>query len=143
MAVITPRSDDRTAAPARAKVRDRHHRGASRWVVLALVSVGALLMLVPFVLMLLNAFKSPGDYSTNGPLSWPTEFYTKGLVTYWNQVNFPQKLWNSTAHRRRRSRCSRCCLAAQRLRDRHRPGEGPAVDRRAVPAGATCCRRRR
>ena len=46
--------------------------------------------------MLLNAFKSPADYSTNGPLSWPTEFYTKGLVTYWNQVNYPQKLWNST-----------------------------------------------
>ena len=26
-------------------------------------------------------------------------------------------------------------LVAQRLRDRHRPGEGPAVDRRIVPAG--------
>jgi len=39
---------------------------------------------------------SPADYSVNGPLSWPTEFYTKGLVTYWNVVNYPQKLWNST-----------------------------------------------
>ncbi len=80
--------------PAR-PVRDRHHRGVSRWVVLALVTVGALVMLVPFAFMLLNAFKSPGDYSSGGPLSWPTEFYTKGLRTYWTEVNFPLKFWNS------------------------------------------------
>ncbi|MEO3772218.1 carbohydrate ABC transporter permease [Micromonospora sp. B9E7] len=67
----------------------------SRWVVLALVTLGALVMLVPFAFMLLNAFKSPGDYSSGGPLSWPTEFYTKGLRTYWTEVNFPLKLWNS------------------------------------------------
>jgi len=80
--------------PAR-PVRDRHHRGVSRWVVLALVTLGALVMLVPFAFMLLNAFKSPGDYSSGGPLSWPTEFYTKGLRTYWTTVNFPLKFWNS------------------------------------------------
>ncbi|GGS05825.1 MULTISPECIES: carbohydrate ABC transporter permease [Micromonospora] len=85
-----------TPATGRARrVRDRHHRGAGRWVVLALVTVAALVMLVPFAFMLLNAFKSPGDYSTNGPLSWPSEFYTKGLRTYWEQVDFPVKLWNS------------------------------------------------
>ena len=78
------------------RTRDRFHRGTLRWVILLIVSFGALLMTVPFILMLLNAFKSPADYSVNGPLSWPTEFYTKGLVTYWNEVNYPQKLWNST-----------------------------------------------
>ncbi|NES14985.1 MULTISPECIES: carbohydrate ABC transporter permease [Micromonospora] len=83
--------------PARARrVPDRHHRGVTRWIVLALVTAAALAMLVPFAFMLLNAFKSPGDYSTNGPLSWPSEFYTKGLRTYWEQVDFPVKLWNST-----------------------------------------------
>jgi raffinose/stachyose/melibiose transport system permease protein len=85
------RADERAS-----RSRDRFHRGTARWVILVVVSAAALLMLVPFMLMLLNAFKSPADYSTNGPLSWPTEFYTKGLVTYWNQVNYPQKLWNST-----------------------------------------------
>jgi raffinose/stachyose/melibiose transport system permease protein len=74
---------------------DRRHRGAGRWIVLALVGAAALAMLVPFAFMLLNAFKSPGDYSTNGPLSWPSEFYTTGLRTYWEQVDFPVKLWNS------------------------------------------------
>ncbi|MFG2056099.1 carbohydrate ABC transporter permease [Micromonospora sp. NPDC048930] len=77
------------------RVPDRHHRGATRWIVLALVTAAALAMLIPFAFMLLNAFKSPGDYSTNGPLSWPSEFYTKGLRTYWEQVDFPVKLWNS------------------------------------------------
>ncbi|MFD0599335.1 carbohydrate ABC transporter permease [Catellatospora coxensis] len=81
-------------APRR-KVGDRHHRGASRWIVLALVTLAALAMLVPFVFMLLNAFKSPGDYSSSGPLSWPSEFYTKGLTTYWTEVDFPLKFWNS------------------------------------------------
>ena len=77
------------------QVPSRHRRGAGRWVVLVAVTIGALVMLVPFAFMLLNAFKSPSDYSTNGALSWPTGFYTKGLETYWQQVNFPLKLWNS------------------------------------------------
>lgn len=91
----------RTASPAPAspapapRSRDRHHRGAGRWVLLAVVGAAGLVMLVPFAVMVLNAFKSPSDYSSNGPLSWPTSFYTKGLTTYWTQVDFPQKLWNS------------------------------------------------
>ncbi|SBT47294.1 carbohydrate ABC transporter permease [Micromonospora narathiwatensis] len=84
-----------TPAAATRRAPDRHHRGVTRWIVLALVTAAALAMLVPFAFMLLNAFKSPGDYSTNGPLSWPSEFYTKGLRTYWEQVDFPLKLWNS------------------------------------------------
>jgi raffinose/stachyose/melibiose transport system permease protein len=86
-----------TEAPATPPppVRSRHRRGAARWVVLALVALAALAMLVPFGLMLLNAFKSPGDYSSQGALSWPSEFYTEGLRTYWNTVDYPRKLWNS------------------------------------------------
>jgi raffinose/stachyose/melibiose transport system permease protein len=52
-------------------------------------------MLVPFVIMVLNAFKAPADYSQNGPLSWPAEFYTEGLRNFWTRVNFPEKLVNS------------------------------------------------
>jgi raffinose/stachyose/melibiose transport system permease protein len=73
----------------------RLRRGPGRWVVLGLVTLCALAVIAPFLLMLLNAFKSPSDYSSNGPLSLPTEIYTKGLTTYWEQVNYPQKLLNS------------------------------------------------
>lgn len=73
----------------------RHHRGVTRWFVLALASLFALAMLSPFVLMVLNAFKSPQDYSQNGPLAFPTEIYTQGLVNFWNRTEFPLKLWNS------------------------------------------------
>lgn len=74
---------------------DRHHRGVGRWIVLVLAVVFALAMLAPFLIMLLNAFKSPQDYSQNGPLGLPTEFYTDGLVKFWTRTNFPLKLWNS------------------------------------------------
>ena len=91
-------SPDRAATPATASTRrprDRHRRGSVRWVVLALVTAGALVMLVPLGFMLLNAFKSPSDYSNHGPLSWPSGLYTKGLQTYWHESDYPRKLWNS------------------------------------------------
>ncbi len=73
----------------------RHRRGRARWVVLAVAVLVAVAMLLPFAIMLLNAFKSPADYSLNGPLSWPQEFYTSGVQAFWERVNFPQKLVNS------------------------------------------------
>jgi raffinose/stachyose/melibiose transport system permease protein len=85
-------------APAADRPRrqpNRQRRGTARWVVLALVTAGAVVILVPLGFMLLNAFKSPGDYSNNGPLSWPSGFYTEGLETYWREADYPQKLWNS------------------------------------------------
>ncbi|TDC58430.1 carbohydrate ABC transporter permease [Micromonospora sp. KC207] len=95
--ITPPKAPTAAAKPGRpARVPDRHHRGVGRWTVLAVVTAGALVMLVPFAFMLLNAFKAPGQYSTDGPLSWPSEFYTQGLRTYWTRVDFPQKLWNST-----------------------------------------------
>lgn len=73
----------------------RHRRGASRWFVLAGAVLVALAMMVPFLIMVLNAFKSPQDYSQNGPLSLPSELYTEGLVNFWQRTNFPGKLLNS------------------------------------------------
>jgi len=73
----------------------RHRIGKARWFVLAGAILVALLILAPIMIMLLNAFKSPSDYSQNGPLSWPHELYFDGLKAFWERVNFPQKLWNS------------------------------------------------
>ena len=83
------------AAVGARRPRDRFHRGAQRWVILALTVLVALAMMVPFVIMVLNAFKSPAEYSANGPLSLPSKLYTDGLVNFWHRVNFPEKLVNS------------------------------------------------
>lgn len=77
------------------KRKDRYHKGVARWVVLVLAVIFGLLMIAPFLLMLLNAFKPPSDYSSGGPLAFPTEFYTDGLIAFWNKVEFPSKVWNS------------------------------------------------
>jgi len=76
-------------------VPNRHHSGGLRWVILAICVLFAAAMLVPFAIMVMNAFKSPSDYSQNGPLALPSEFYTQGLTTFWQRTNFPLKLWNS------------------------------------------------
>jgi len=84
-----------TKSPTFTANRDRHKRGAMRWVILGIIVLGAVVMMIPFVIMLLNSFKSPQEYSNSGPLTFPTEFYTDGLVNFWTRVNYPEKLLNS------------------------------------------------
>jgi raffinose/stachyose/melibiose transport system permease protein len=90
-----PASQGPATSPPPRHVHDQFRRGALRWVILAVVVVLAVMMMIPFVIMLLNAFKSPAEYSANGPMSLPTHLYFKGLSNFWNRVDFPQKLVNS------------------------------------------------
>ena len=73
----------------------RKNRTVGDWVILALLIVGGLIMLFPFFILLLNAFKTAADYNASGPLSWPSEFSLAGLEKFWTRVRFPQKVWNS------------------------------------------------
>jgi raffinose/stachyose/melibiose transport system permease protein len=84
-----------TVEAVRPRTVDRHHRGAGRWFVLAGAVLVALLVVAPLLVMLLNAFKSPDDYTQHGPLSLPTGLYLDGLVNFWQRTEFPVKLWNS------------------------------------------------
>jgi len=68
---------------------------AKDWVWLVAAILFGLLVAVPFILILINSFKSPEDYNTSGPLLLPKELYFDGIVDFWNRVDFPQKLWNS------------------------------------------------
>ncbi|MEP6478922.1 MAG: carbohydrate ABC transporter permease [Rhodoglobus sp.] len=78
------------------KLRKRAtRRSFGDWVILVIVIVFAALVAVPFVIILINSFKSPSDYATSGPLSLPTNLYFDGIVKFWERVNFPEKLWNS------------------------------------------------
>lgn len=93
-AVVT--APKQVAAPPPIRRAGRRRGG---WTVRSLV-VGALavvtgLVLAPFLVVLVNAVKSPGDYAANGPLSWPGAIYLKGIADFWIRVDFGEKLWNS------------------------------------------------
>ncbi|MCB2175296.1 MAG: carbohydrate ABC transporter permease [Actinomycetales bacterium] len=90
----TPTGTDRPAAPPRSRGRRRPHT-VGEWLLVALAIVLALVIAFPLIMLLLNAFKSPQDYSTSGPLDFPRSFYTDGVVNFWNDKNFPLALWNS------------------------------------------------
>jgi raffinose/stachyose/melibiose transport system permease protein len=65
---------------------------------LALLLLTALLivMLFPFAIVTINAFKTPAEYANDGPLSLPGGLYTDGLRDFWDRVDFTNKLINST-----------------------------------------------
>lgn len=73
----------------------RIRRTPLNWVMLVLSVAFALLMASPFLLLVLNAFKSGADYSSNGPLAWPESFTLDAFAAYLQRVNFPLALWNS------------------------------------------------
>jgi raffinose/stachyose/melibiose transport system permease protein len=66
-----------------------------RYFVLAGLTMFALLMLVPFVIVTMNALKSPAEYAGDGPLSLPDGLYLQGLIDFWNRVDYGEKLLNS------------------------------------------------
>lgn len=75
--------------------RNRKRRTALNWLMLGVAVLVAVVMAAPFLLLVLNAFKTGADYSTNGPLAWPTTFTLDAFVGYLNRVDFLRALWNS------------------------------------------------
>ncbi len=89
-----------TAIVTSGKVRTRPRGGMTKrrpldWLLLVAVILGALIVIVPFYLILVNAFKSPIDYATSGPFALPQAIDLSGIQSFWERVNFPQKVWNS------------------------------------------------
>lgn len=74
---------------------NRTKRTPLNWLMLALAVGVAVAMAAPFLLLVLNAFKTGADYSTNGPLAWPTSFTFDAFTSYLSRVDFPRALWNS------------------------------------------------
>lgn len=93
--VTTPATSGRgPRRAARSRGGMNRKRGVD-WLLLALVIFGALIVIAPFYLIIVNSFKSPIDYATGGPLALPQALDFTGIVNFWNRVNFPEKLWNS------------------------------------------------
>ena len=75
--------------------RKQNRKKPSDWIILAAAIAVGILIAVPFLMILINSFKSPADYNSGGPLQLPSHLYFDGIVKFWNRVAFPQKLWNS------------------------------------------------
>lgn len=73
--------------------RMRLHAG--RALSLAALSALLVLMLFPFFIVFINAFKTAGDYAQNGPLAMPETWTAAAIKAFWNRVEFGGKLWNS------------------------------------------------
>lgn len=89
--------DPKAARKARARLDKTRHRrrGVSGWVVLIVVAVVAILMVFPFWLALINAFKPPAEYIASGPISVPTSLDFSALIDFWTGIDFNAKLLNS------------------------------------------------
>ncbi|GLY79423.1 carbohydrate ABC transporter permease [Actinoallomurus iriomotensis] len=70
-------------------------RTPGSYAVLVSLIVLAVVMLLPFVIIALNAVKTPAEYSSHGPLSLPKGVYLQGLKDFWERVDFGGKLVNS------------------------------------------------
>ena len=85
-------------APERPVQRARPARrpaGPGRWIVLLCLTIVAVLVLAPFVIIAFNAIKTPVEYAAHGSLSVPHGFNLDGIRNFWNRVNYGQKLGNS------------------------------------------------
>ncbi len=67
----------------------------NKYLSLILLIALVLAVLYPLAIIGINAFKSPQDYASHGPMSLPQSFYTDGLIAFWNRVSFGDKLLNS------------------------------------------------
>ena len=68
----------------------------TRYVILAILTVVALLTLAPLLVVALNAFKTPSEYASHGPLALPGGVRLDGIINFWHRVDFGTKLLNST-----------------------------------------------
>ncbi|NHI19738.1 carbohydrate ABC transporter permease [Phycicoccus endophyticus] len=92
----TALSRSRPVRPAEKRRRRRTPREQlTRWGVLAVVGLMALATALPFLLLVVNAFRSGTDYSTHGPLSWPEAWTLESVRGYLGRVDYPVALWNS------------------------------------------------
>ena len=92
---------EESPAPAIARTRRRKPLRIRAWsgvqayaILLALLALLAV-MFAPFLIILINAIKTPTDLAANGPLSIPTSPTLDNISTFWNAVDFGGALRNS------------------------------------------------
>jgi len=75
--------------------RTRNLNGVGKYFSLIVLFIFLAIMLVPFFIVIINAFKTPVEYANNGPMALPQGFNLNGMIDFWNRVDFTTKLLNS------------------------------------------------
>lgn len=94
--VPTPKSEG--AAPAAAAQKTASMKGEERFtnsVLYVVLTLMALVWLVPFVFILLTSVRSMNDLISNGVFNWPREFVFSNFVRAWTIGNFSTYFRNS------------------------------------------------
>lgn len=76
-------------------VHKKHIRGVQDWLTLLVLTLLALVVLFPILILVINAFKTQPDYTQNGPLTLPVEPTISNMTSFWESSNFPVKVINS------------------------------------------------
>jgi raffinose/stachyose/melibiose transport system permease protein len=74
----------------------RFSRAAVKWITLIALAIFLLLVLMPFILVTINAVKTEAEFAQYGPLSLPHGLHFTSLEGFWVRVDFSQVLKNST-----------------------------------------------
>jgi raffinose/stachyose/melibiose transport system permease protein len=86
---------EHTAASTPRPPRRSRRRGATAYVVLGLLVAFTLLMVSPFLLIVVDSFKTASDYAQHGPLALPAHWTLDTITTVWRRVEFGHALVNS------------------------------------------------
>ena len=70
-------------------------RGWPRHGVLIALAIVLLLTLAPFLVVAINAVKTPSDYAEHGPIALPRALDLTSIGEFWRRVDFTRKLLNS------------------------------------------------
>jgi ABC-type glycerol-3-phosphate transport system permease component len=70
-------------------------RGWLRHGVVIALAIVLLLTLAPFLVVAINAVKTPSDYAEHGPIALPRALDLTSIVEFWHRVDFTRKLLNS------------------------------------------------
>jgi raffinose/stachyose/melibiose transport system permease protein len=76
------------------RIRGGKHSPGAYAVLIGLI-LFTLLVLSPFLLVLLNSFKTAGDYATHGPLALPAHWTFQTITDVWQRISFGRTLVNS------------------------------------------------
>ena len=77
------------------RAAQRYRRGAARHAILIGLTILLLLTIAPFLVVAMNAVKTPADYAAHGPIGLPRSLHLSSVLEFWSRVDFTRKLWNS------------------------------------------------